>query len=388
LSLKSPLNSALLLVLSILLLLLAAGVSDTQRPAIAQDSTNALEVVRPSVVDPRRVEGQGKCIDCHKLEVKAWLASKHATRAFDLLRTAPTSRTYAEKLGIRPVDIARKSLCVNCHATPTVDSTGRRGLLSGVSCEACHNAAGGEDGWLNRHAVYGPSGTRREQESDSHYQDRAAACQTAGQFRSDNLYQLVKRCFACHVVSDESLVEADHDHGDNFEVVSKMLGEVRHNFFLDQTTNAEVATLWSDPLHHGAGRNAAARKRVAFVVGQLVDLETSLRSLASASEENDFTDLMIDRIDEALGLLAEDLLEEVEETELPEIEQAVDAAEPVFEKLDDDGFAAEDKGDYLEAASQVGRAAKAFAARDGSKLAEIDDLDLLPEGPFEGVYQP
>jgi hypothetical protein len=370
------------------MLLVAAGVSYTQSLATAQDSYNRPETVKPAIVDPTRIEGHGKCIDCHKLEVKAWLASKHATRAFDLLRTAPTSRKYAENLGIRRVDIARKSLCVNCHATPIVDPAGRRSVLSGVSCEACHNASGGEDGWLNRHAVYGSRGTRRQQESDSHYQDRAAACETAGQFRSENLYQLVKRCFACHVVSDESLVEADHDHGDGFEVVSKMLGEVRHNFFLDQTANAEVATLWTDTLRHAVGRTAVGRKRVAFIVGQLVDLETSLRSLATASEENDFTDLMIDRIDEALALLAEDLLEEVEDTELPEIEQAVAAAEPVFERLDDDGFAAEDKRVYLEAASQVGRAAEAFAARDGSKLEEIDDLDLLPEGPFEGVYQP
>ena len=385
---KSRLSSALLFVLSILLLLAAAGVSHTQHLAIAQDSSEPLEVVKPSVVDPRRVEGHDKCIDCHKLEVQAWLASKHATRAFDLLRTAPTSRTYAEKLGIRPVDIARKSLCVNCHATPIIDSRGHGSVLSGVSCEACHNASGGEDGWLNRHAVYGPRGTRREQESDNHYQDRVAACEAAGQFRSENLYQLVKRCFACHVVSDEALVEADHDHGDGFEVVSKMLGEVRHNFFLQPAANAEVATLWTDSLHSGTGRTAAGRRRVAFLVGQLVDLETSLRSLATASEENDFTDLMFDRIEEAFVLLAEDLLEEVENTELPEIEQAVDAVEPVFEKLDDDGFSTADKDLYHEAAVLVGRAAKAFAARDGSRLEEIDKLDLLPEGPFEGVYQP
>ena len=96
---------------------------------------------------------------------------------------------------------------------------------------------------------------------------------------------------------------------------------------------------------------------------------------------------MFDRIDEALGLLAEDLLEEAD-AELPEIERAVDAVEPVFERLDDDGFSTDDKQLYLEAAEHAGKAARAFAKRDGSKLEELDGLDLLPEGPFEGVYQP
>jgi hypothetical protein len=113
-----------------------------------------------------------------------------------------------------------------------------------------------------------------------------------------------------------------------------------------------------------------------------------LRSLANASQEGGFTDLMIDRIDNALGLLAEDLLEELRETELPEVQQAVEAATPIFEKLDDDGFSTKEQEAYRQAAVQVGRAAEAFALRDGSKLEEIDDLDLLPEGPYSDVYQP
>ena len=39
-------------------------------------------------------------------------------------------------------------------------------------------------------------------------------------------------------------------------------------------------------------------------------------------------------------------------------------------------------------AEAVAKAARRFAARDGSKLAEIDELDLIPEGPFERVFQP
>jgi len=380
------------------LLLLAVGVglietlaegeqrgSETQVQEISDGANSGHVAAR---TDPARIEGHTKCVDCHKSEIKAWLKSKHATRAFDLLRTADTAREYAEKLNIRPADIARNSLCVRCHATPQVKPSGHLGVISGVSCEACHGASGGEEGWLNLHAVYGPPGTRREQETDEHFQKRRDACRQAGQLGSAELYSLVKRCFQCHVVGSEKLAEAGHDHGDGFFLVERMLGEIRHNFLLNEKKNAEVATLWTDPLHAGAGRNGAGRKRVLFILGQMVDLEISLRNIATASEENDFSDLMMDRIEDAIELLAEDILDEVEETELPEVEQVVEAAQPIWEKLDDDGFNPDDKAAYLAAAEKVAKAAQAFASRDGNKMVEIDSLDLIPEGPFDGVYQP
>lgn len=355
--------------------------------------TDASDLTEPvangETPDPNRIEGHAKCVDCHKTEVRALLASKHATRAFDLLRTAPTAKDYAEKLGIAPQDIARNSLCVNCHATPRRDeASGRLTVLPSVSCEACHNPAGGASGWLNAHAVYGPTGTRREQESAAHYRQRAARCRDAGQLRSTDLYALAKRCFACHVVGDEKLAEAGHDHGNGFELAAKTSGEVRHNFLLDPRVNAEAPTLWTDPLHHGAGRNAAGRKRVMFVVGQLVDLETSLRSLATATAEGDFSDLLVGRIEDAYELLSEDLLDEAKNTDLPEVKQAVAAVEPVWKKLDDDGFSPDDRQLYRDAAERVAQAAREFAQRDGNNLVEIDELRLLPEGPFEGLFQP
>lgn len=356
--------------------------------ASAQDAIQTPEAISASVVDASRIEGHAKCIDCHALEVKAWQASKHATRAFDLLRTAPTSREYAERLGIRPKDIARNSICTTCHATRQRDDSGRLKIISGVSCEQCHNASGGEDGWLNLHASYGPRGTRRSDESLEHFTRRAAAGDAAGQFRSSNAYYLVKRCFECHVVSNEALAEAGHDQGDGFDFLARALGEVRHNFFLTPQTNADVATLWTNSLHHGTGRTAAGRKRVLFILAQLIDLETSLSSLATATDENDFSDLMIERIEDAWGLLAEDLLEELEQTEIPEVVEATKAVAPVLEKLDDDGFAPEDAKLYLDAAQVVRKAAQRFGKRNGNQLAEIDELDLLPEGPFEGVFQP
>ena len=48
----------------------------------------------------------------------------------------------------------------------------------------------------------------------------------------------------------------------------------------------------------------------------------------------------------------------------------------------------DDKQLYLDAAAKIAELGKDFAKRDGNKLKEIDGLDLLPEGPFRGVFQP
>ncbi|MFT7641744.1 MAG: hypothetical protein ACI9G1_003495 [Pirellulaceae bacterium] len=358
------------------------GADDKAAPVPAPDNAAAGTEASESDIlvasQPEKVAGHTKCVDCHKSEVKSWLATKHATRAFDLLRTAPTAAEYAEKLGIRPADIATRSLCTKCHATPQRDGDHTK-MIAGVSCESCHNPSGGNRGWLNMHAVYGSQKTRRIAETSQHYQQRQQNCRDAGQLRSNDLYQLARRCFECHIVDSESLAEVGHDHGDGFELVDKMLGEVRHNHFLNPNENAKVATLWTDSLHHGGGRTAKARKRVMFIVGQLVDLEMSFRNLAKATKENDFTDLMMERIEDAFGLLAEDLLEELSDTELPVLENVVKVVEVAFEALDDDGFDPENIKSYIETADVVRIAAIEFSKRDGSKLGEIDGLDLISE---------
>ena len=340
-----------------------------------------------SAVDPTRVEGHVKCVDCHRAEMRAWQVSKHATRAFDLLRTSANARDYAEKLGIEPRDIARNSICVQCHATPVVDAaTQHATVLAGVSCEACHNPSGGRDGWLNAHGSYGSVGTRREHEDAAHYQQRIVRCRDAGQLRSADLYGLAKRCFACHVIGNEALAGANHPVGDRFELTTAMLGEVRHNLFLDERVNAEVATLWTDPLHHGNGRSAAGRKRVIYLVGQLVDLEVSFRNLAHSREEGAIVESMTARIEATFFPLL-DLPEDLEQAEVGEIETLVETLEPMVEELLDEGFDPDSSPRYLEAAEEAAKAAQACARRDGNQLAEIDELGLIPE-EFGDAYEP
>lgn len=329
--------------------------------------------------DPARVEGSTKCIDCHRAEYARWLASSHAGRTFDLLRTSTNSREYAEKLDIPFAEIASESLCLDCHATRQVTSSGERRVLAGVTCESCHNASGGEEGWLNMHAVYGPAGTKRDQESKDHHKKRAEHCRAAGQLRSSDTYQLVKRCYECHVIGNEKLVEAGHPAADRDWVFpEKALGEVRHNFHLNQSVDAEVSTLWTDPHWHGKGRTAAGRKRLLLVVGAMVDLEIALRNLAMATDEDsDYFEAMADRVVDAYEFLEDDIVGEVDDG-LPLAEEALEDVEDLYKKIDDEELSLKDDREALiEAADKVAAAARKFAAEhDGSKLADLDEPEV------------
>lgn len=331
-------------------------------------------------LDPSRVEGAKKCIDCHRAEYARWRASAHAGRTFDMLRTSASSREYAEELDIPFAQIASNSICLDCHATRQATRHGGHHVLAGVTCESCHNPSGGEGGWLNIHAVYGPPGTTREQESKAHYKMRADRCRSAGQLRSSDTYLLVKRCYECHIVGNEDLVEAGHEAADrDFIFPEKALGEVRHNLHLNQAVNAHAATLWTDSLWHGKGRTAAGRKRLLFVVGVLVDLEVSLRNLAKATDEdNDYYEAMADRVIEAYELLEDDIVYEVEEGLLPTIEELLEDLEDLYDLIDDEDLSLDDDRKRLvEAADMVSSVAKQFAAQhDGSKLTDLYEPEL------------
>ena len=81
--------------------------------------------------------------------------------------------------------------------------------------------------------------------------------------RPSSLYRLAKNCYSCHVVPQEDLVnKGGHPAGSAFELVSWSQGEVRHN-------------TW-----HSKGKEnvpaSAARKRMLYLVGLGVELETGI----------------------------------------------------------------------------------------------------------------
>ena len=208
-------------------------------------------------LDPHNVEGPGKCIDCHRSESLATAKSHHATKTFDMLRSGAVgkdSRKIAEKLEIPVATLASKSLCIECHATPQIDQQGRHQVIPGVSCESCHGAAGGDDGWLNMHAVYGPEGSRRETESFEHYQSRAERSNQAGQRRSANSFQLARACYRCHLVGYENLVNiGEHPSGSEvFEFVAWFAGRGETQF----SRRSKYQRIGFDPL----GRSTLATR--------------------------------------------------------------------------------------------------------------------------------
>lgn len=352
-------------------------------------------------LDYARVEGSDKCIDCHRAEYARWQASSHAGRTFDMLRTSTNSREYAKELDIPFDQIASNSLCLDCHATRQVLESGEMRVLAGVTCESCHNPSGGEDGWLNIHAVYGPPGTRRTDETKAHFKMRSEQCRAAGQLRSSDTYLTVRRCYECHLIGHEELVEAGHPAADrDWEFPGKALGEVRHNYHLNQSVNAEAATLWTD-LHWPGKKTkdaAAARKRLLQVVGAMVDLELALRFMAKATDDGSvlFED-MAKHAGEAYKYLHDGILNEVDGG-LPLVEQSLAAVEHLYHHVEETGesgrvdprrmgrflgrsLSPDDHRDALvEAADKVEAAARKFAAEhDGSKLTDLDEPEV-PEG--------
>ena len=81
--------------------------------------------------------------------------------------------------------------------------------------------------------------------------------------REDRIDLIADNCYSCHTVPNQDLVNTGgHLAGSDIELVSWSQGEVRHNYLLNQTKNAP---------------ESPQRLRIFYVVGQVTDLEYSLR---------------------------------------------------------------------------------------------------------------
>jgi hypothetical protein len=212
-------------------------------------------------LDPAKITGPETCANCHKLEGAAWQEMKHA-KTFDELHRRPAAREIAGKLGI--ANIRNEGTCVQCHYT-SMGPLGAAKVVAGVSCELCHGA--GAD-WAKTHNV-------------KENPNRIADAEKLGFIPPANIYKLASNCFQCHTVPNERLVNTGgHQVGSALELLSWSQGEVRHHF-LGGKTNAEATP---------------ERKRLLFLVGRVVDLEFSLRGIASAVEQGNFVRGMNARI--------------------------------------------------------------------------------------------
>lgn len=288
------------------------------------------------------VLGPVSCAECHVEEFDVWKSSHHESGSRSLTRSKE-AKLIAKKLGVRRIKSEER--CASCHYTLVPKGESSK-AVSGVSCESCHGPAGG---WVELHQEFGSVGTTIEQETSEHRDQRSAACDDVGMVRPDRVHQMAARCFTCHVIDDEELVDvAGHPSGEEFELVAWSQGEMRHNF-----------------LRGGGQVNAdapLARRRMMFIAGRMLDLKYSLMALSEAKGGGGFEAMTIKRIRRSLA-------------SLKEIKARIDISEvdAVLDKCEGLSLSAGLKID--EAIQRIDHcSAKLEARADGSEFAALDEL--------------
>ena len=327
-----------------------------------------------------RVMGVTKadCKKCHVSEVASWMKTVHFLSPQQrLYKFEGNTKKYADALGIAQADLLSSSVCADCHGTVALEE-GKKKVISGISCESCHGASGGEDGWLNPHQSYHEAKkVPREEETAEHKAARHAKIDAAGMIRSTNIYGLAKNCYGCHMIGDEKLIAAGHKAASAFDFVGWSDGEVRHNFFMDKTKNADAPSLWMETTE-GSAQN---RKRLKFVVGALTQLEMALRRRATATNP-----AVIPQFG-GLAAAANGKIAQVNGVAgTPETFAVGALAGPLLGTL----FIPmpNDKETYTAAADKVAEQTEAFLkSNDGSKLAGIDPLLATSPAHYSQQYK-
>jgi len=293
-------------------------------------------------LDPEATVGPKTCEGCHRAEYDQWQGTAHAALfESDLpLHTRPRAQQISRNLGIRL--IKHDSRCLDCHYTPKRRS-GKVTAIAGVSCESCHGAA---TSWVGVHSSF----KRRAVETPEERESRVAGVSALGMFMGGRVYDLVSRCYDCHLVDDEWLVEeGQHSAGSSFDLVSR-LDAVRHNFVTgERYRNAAIGS---------------EKRRLFYVLGLALELEHNLRSLAKTEEENPYARTRARRAQAA----AKNLQKVQRLVSLPALAKMTKAV---------DGLRLEvGNGSRVEAAAEkVSKAARALAEEhDGSRLTVIDRL--------------
>jgi len=366
------------------------SVLSAAEPLPLSDTLRASAAPKPGPnLIPANIEGDSMCVDCHRAEFahlwSQWRDSEHGWIGYSRL-LGDRATQLGESLGVDADRLTKDSVCIECHATPNLDFHGRMKPILGVACEACHNASGGEGGWLNMHAAYGPPGTRRVDESPEHFHDRKQESAKRGQLQSANIYALVRRCYDCHIVGDETLItKTDHqiEDRDFSNIVGQLTDEkIRHNFHLDQAVNAPVSTLWTDAHWHperatNLEQSVTKRKKLYFVVAVLGRAETVLRLMAGVNDPTgDYAGDLGSLID--AGDL-QDVLESIELSgaERDDVESLIKALEDLEledtagDLDEDESLSAEERRAILAVADRIELLGTNIATGGGDNLAEV-----------------
>jgi len=303
--------------------------------------------------DSAKIVGPNACAECHKQEVEAWKGTHH----FETFREMPrntAAKEIAEKMGVRRVK--SDSVCLNCHFTVQLKNNEEE-PVAGISCESCHGA--GKD-WIKVHSGF--SGKKEQTETKAEEEARWRLADSKGMIRPRSLYQLAKNCFGCHVVPQEDLVnKGGHRAGSDFELVSWSQGEVLHNTWYSKGKDNVPAS--------------AARKRMLYLVGLGVDLETALRAVGKATARKPYAFEMAARADRARKQLA---AAAKAAPNVPEIAKMVEFAYSAGLKLNNERF-------LTASADGVSKLLASLTEKyDGSTMVGLDGLIPGPD-KFKGT---
>ncbi len=293
--------------------------------------------------DPAKTVGSNACAECHKQEVEALKATHHFKTFREMPRNADANK-IAQNMGVRR--IKSESLCLNCHFT-VQQKNNKNEPVSGISCKSCHSA--GQD-WIKIHSGF--SGKTALTETKAEAEARWKLADSKGMIRPTSLYKLAKNCYSCHVVPQEELVnKGGHRAGSAFELVSWSQGEVRHNTWYSKGKDNVPAS--------------AARKRMLYLVGLGVELETALRAVGKATVRKAYAFEMAKRADRARKQLA---AAAKAAPSVPEIAMIVDFAHSAGLKLNNERS-------LTTAADGVAKLLVSITEKyDGSTMAGLDSL--------------
>jgi hypothetical protein len=302
--------------------------------------------------EPAKTVGPNTCSECHKEEAAAWQESNHF-KTFREMPRNPKGKEIAEKMGVKRPNAA--GLCLTCHYT--VDSNQKP--VAGISCESCHGE--GKD-WVKIHGEF--SGKTEKTESRAEEDARWKLAISKGMIKTSNVYELAKNCYSCHVVPQEDLVnKGGHKAGSDFELVSWSQGEVRHSTWYTKGKANEAAD--------------ANRKRMLYLVGLGVELETGIRSVAKATAKQPYAFDMAKRVDRARKQLA---AAAKAVPGVPEIGKLVEFAYSAGLKLNNEPF-------LTAAAEGVSKTLVGITEKyDGSTMAALDSLIPGPD-KFKGAVR-
>ncbi len=300
-----------------------------------------------------KIVGPNACAECHKQETAAWKGTHHFKTFREMPRNTEANE-IAEKMGVRR--IKSESLCLNCHFT-VQQKDNKEEPIAGISCKSCHGA--GKD-WIKVHSGF--SGKKENTETKAEEEARWKLSDSKGMIRPRAIYQLALNCYGCHVVPQEDLVnKGGHRAGSDFELVSWSQGEVLHNTWYSKGKDNVPAS--------------AARKRMLYVVGLGVELETSLRAVGKATARKPYAFEMAARADRARKQLA---VAAKAAPDVPEIANIVEFANSAGLKLNNERA-------LTAAADGVSKLLASITEKyDGSTMAGLDSLIPGPD-KFKGT---